>query len=85
MILVPQTRRSTWTINGVTVETTIFCSGRSLTRIAGQFFTYRPLYTVEVYFGTRVARVRNVPNAQALAWEFELAALALAELGALTP
>ena len=85
MILVPQIRRSTWTSNGVEVRSVVRCSGQSLTRIAGRAFTYRPLYTVEVFFGSKVARVRNVHNAAALAWEFEISVQALVELGAVTP
>lgn len=85
MKLVAQTRRTVSTCNGVELISMITCVGRSLTRVAGQPFTYRPLYTVEVFFGTRVARVRNVPDAEAIAWELELVRRAFIELGALTP
>lgn len=85
MTLVPQIRRSTWTCNGIEIRSTIVCSGRSLIHIVGRHHSYRPLYTVEVYFGTRVARVRCVPNAEALAWETKIVRLAFVELGALTP
>ena len=85
MTLVPQIRRSTWTCNGVVLVSTIVCVGRSLSSTTGRRISYRPLYTVEVEVGTRVARVRNVTNADALAWERELVRLAFVELGVLTP
>jgi hypothetical protein len=85
MNLVPQTRRSTWTCNGVELVSTIVCVGRSLSASVGRRISYRPLYTVEVEFGTRVARVRNVSNAVALACELEVVRWAFTELGVLTP
>jgi hypothetical protein len=81
--LVPQTRRSTWTTNGITVVSAIVCVGRALHSTPGCFAAYRPLYTVEVEFGEKRLRVRSVPNADALAWEQRLVYVAFVELGAI--
>jgi hypothetical protein len=83
MILVPQTRRSKWSCNGVEINSTIVCVGRSLSAAAGRRISYRPLYTVEVEFGEKRLRVRSVPNADALAWEQRLVYVAFVELGAI--
>jgi len=84
VIIVPQIRRSTWSCNGVEVRSTITCSSRPILHVVGRAHGYRPQYTVAVFFGSRVARVRDVPNAEAIAWEQRLAVQALAELGAIT-
>ncbi len=102
MNIIPQTRRSTWSCNGVEVESTIVCVGRSFHRapvrhnvgaeeasdtiqradLAGDS-SYQPIYTVEVEFGSKVLRVRSLPNAEALEWEQRLVYVAFVELGAI--
>ena len=84
MILVPQIRRSTWSCDGIEVRSTITCSSRSIIHVVERANGYLPRYTVEVFYGSRVARVRDVPNAEALAWERYIAVQVLAELGAIT-
>lgn len=81
MNIIPQTRRSTWTCNGVEVNSSIVCVGRDLHWTPGRLASYRSLYTVEVEFSEKRLRVRAVPNAEAIAWEHRLVYVAFVELG----
>jgi hypothetical protein len=81
MIILPQTSRSTWSSNGIDVQSTIFGVGRELHCTPGRFASYRPLYTVVVEYGEKRLRVRAVANAEAIEWAHRLVYAAFVELG----
>lgn len=85
MNIIPKTRRSLWKVKGNDVEivSTITCVSHTIVHVPGLRTAYRSFFTVEVEFGTKVARVRSIPNDEALEWEERLVLMVFVELGAL--